>query len=73
MTISGVVIQGLDAIDILVNLQKKRKKFQAIFLADLEEIEDDPEKFAKIRKLYLDDSNNYTRSVLRMIFGNIEF
>lgn len=66
----GQIIQGLDVLDLFKFITKKSKKFQAIFLKDLEEIisADDP-KYNEIRKLYLDFSNDYTRSIFRIIFG----
>jgi hypothetical protein len=74
MTDKGVVVQGLDLIDIVTFISKKNKKFQAILLAELEEVlgKDSPE-YAKVRKLVLDGFNNYTRSVVRAIFGDIEY
>lgn len=70
----GVIIQGLDLIDITTFISKKNKKFQAILLADLEEVLGrDSEEFAIVRKLVLDGFNNYTRSIVRAIFGDIEF
>lgn len=69
----GVVIAGLDIIDILRFIQKKNRKFQAVFLSDLEEIlSPDTPEYEAVRKLYLDAQNNYTRSILRAIFGDVE-
>lgn len=67
----GEIIQGLDVLDVVYFVGKKNKKFQAILLQDLEEIlgKDTPE-YLQVRKLFLDGFNNYTRSVLRVIFGN---
>lgn len=74
-----VVIQGLDVIDVIKFIGKKNKKFQAILLGELEDyFPIDPitrkrsDEFFLIRKLFLDGFNNYTRSVLRVIFGDIE-
>jgi hypothetical protein len=33
----------------------------------------DSEEFKMIRKLFLDGYNDYTRSILRIIFGDIEY
>lgn len=67
----GVVIQGLDVFDVVGFITAKNKKFQAVFLNDLEEVVGkDTDAFNRIRKLYLDSQNNFTRSVLRAIFGN---
>lgn len=64
------IISGLDILDVINFVTKKNKRFQAIFLKDLEDIigKNDP-KYLDIRKLCLDWSNDYTRSILRIIFG----
>ncbi len=65
------VIQGLDLLDVVEFVSKKNKKYQAILLQDIEEVLGrDSEEYLAIRKLILDSLNNYTRSVLRVIFGN---
>jgi len=69
----GVVIQGLDLIDVIRFIHKKNKKFEAIILGELEEIMDkDSEEFSLVRKLFLDGFNDYTRSIMRVIFGDVE-
>ena len=67
-----VLIEGLDVIDVLGEVSRKNRKFAAIFLNELDEIIPDIETKKKIRKLYLDTLNNYSRSIVRMIFGDIE-
>lgn len=70
----GVVIQGLDLLDIVGFISKKNKKFQAITLSDVEEVlGKDSEEYLLIRKIILDSFNNYTRSIVRSIFGDIEY
>lgn len=75
----GVVIQGLDVLDVLKFVDKKKQRFLAISLNDLEEIfeshgiDKNSEEFQLVRKLILDLVNEYTRSVLRVIFGDIEY
>ena len=72
-TTEGVLIQGLDLQDIIGFIEKKNKKFQAITLTEFEEIMDkNSEEFRAIRKVTLDNYNNYTRSVIRAIFGDVE-
>jgi hypothetical protein len=67
----GEIIQGLDVMDIVTFTERKNKKFQAILLQDLEEVLDkDGDEYKMVRKLVLDCLNNYTRSILRTIFGN---
>jgi hypothetical protein len=68
------IIQGLDLLDIVSYISRKNKKFQAILLTDLEEVlGKDSEEYQKVRKIVLDNLNNYTRSIVRTIFGDIEF
>lgn len=70
---NGVVIQGLDVLDVVRFIGKKNKKFQAILLNDIEDVlGSDSQEYKLVRKLILDGFNNYTRSVLRVIFGDIE-
>jgi len=70
----GVIIQGLDLIDIVTFISKKNKKFQAILLSELEEtLGKDSKEYTLVRKLVLDGFNNYTRSIVRAIFGDIEY
>jgi hypothetical protein len=71
--VDGEIIQGLDLQDLVKLIAKKSGKFQAILLTDLEEIlpkDKYTEEFPKVRKLILDSYNDYTRSVMRAIFGN---
>lgn len=69
-----VIIQGLDLLEVIGFIAKKNRRYQAMSLQDLEEIiPKDSEEFRKIRKLFLDGYNDYTRAILRIIFGDIEF
>ena len=69
----GYLIQGLDLPDIIGFIDKKNKKFQAITLTEFEEVMDkNSPEFKAIRKITLDNYNNYTRSVVRAIFGDVE-
>jgi hypothetical protein len=71
MSSIGKVIQGLDVMDIIAIIGKKNRKYQAVLLGDIEEvIGKDSEEYLKIRKLILDSFNGYTRSILRLIFGD---
>jgi len=68
-----VVIEGLDVIDVVRYISRKKDKFIAIVLADLEEVmENDSNEYKFIRKVFLDGFNDYTRSVMRTLFGNVE-
>jgi hypothetical protein len=68
---NGKVIQGLDIIDLILVVGQKNKKFTAIALQEIEEVlGKDSEEYKTIRKIFLDSFNNYTRSVMRSIFGD---
>ena len=72
-TSEGVLIQGLDLKDIIGFIEKKNKKFQAITLSEYEEVlNKNSAEFRAIRKITLDNYNNYTRSIVRAIFGEVE-
>ena len=64
------IIQGIDPIEVIEFIRQKNRKYQAMTLADIEEIlgKDDP-NYQRIRKVILDYFNNYERSILRLIFG----
>ncbi len=69
----SITIEGLDVLDVLHFITKKKDKFIAITLANLEEVMDkDSNEYKYIRKLMLDGFNDYTRSLLRILFGQIE-
>ena len=71
---NGIIIQGLDPLDLTQLISRKNRKFMAIGLQEIEEIlGKDTEEFKHVRQAYLNTFNNYTRSVVRAIFGDIEF
>lgn len=68
-----VTIEGLDIIDLVQEIDKKDRRFKAVCLQALEELTDlNPEEFKVIRKIILDSMSSYTRSLVRMLFGEIE-
>lgn len=68
-----ITIEGLDMIDVVRFISRKKDKFIAIGLADLEEVMDkDSNEYKFVRKLFLDAFNDYTRSIMRTLFGNVE-
>jgi hypothetical protein len=69
---SEVVIEGLDVIDVIGETSRKNRKFAAIFLNELDILVSDVKLKKEIRKLFLDNQNNYTRSIIAMIFGDVE-
>lgn len=66
----GVIIQNLDLIDIVGFINRKNKKFQAAMLQEAERIlgKESPE-FMQMRHVILDGLNEYTRLILKAIFG----
>ena len=70
----GVIIRGLDLLDILGLISDKNKKYQAIILSDIELVlGKDSKEFKQIRKIVLDGVNDYTRSAVRILFGDINY
>jgi hypothetical protein len=68
-----IKIEGLDMIDVLNFIDKKKKKFIAIMLSELElNYDEKSEEYKFLRKVILDGMNDYTRSLLRVLFGEVE-
>jgi hypothetical protein len=67
------VIQEVEILDTLRSIAKKKKKLQAILLQELETVirKESPE-YGKMRKVIMDETSEYARSVVRSIFGDIE-
>lgn len=70
----GKAVQEVDIVEIIRSVGKKNKKVQARILQELEKhIRKDSPEFEEIRKFTLDEINSYTRSIMRDIFGDIEY
>jgi hypothetical protein len=69
---TGKDFQGLEEVEIVKAIQKKKKRYCAIALNDLEEEISDPELFKRVRKIFLDSINSYTRGMLIVVGINIE-
>jgi hypothetical protein len=65
-------LEGLPEIEIVKLVNKRKKRYCAIALNDLEEEKLDKEVFAKIRKIFLDNMNGFTRSVFTVIGIDVE-
>jgi hypothetical protein len=71
---SDKVIQEMDTLELVRSIGRKNKKMQAILLQKLETLVDkDSKEYEEMRKVILDESNNYSRAIVRIIFGDIEF
>lgn len=58
-----------DLFTITKEVSKQNKSCQAKFLQELEEVIDDKETYLKVRKIFLDNINNFARSIIKSIFG----
>ncbi len=68
-----VTIDGLNMFDIITMINKKNKRYIANALDEMEEVlGSDTEQFIKVRKIFLDTQNDYTRSIFVTLFGDIE-
>jgi hypothetical protein len=67
------VFQEVDVFELLREIGSKNKSLNAAVLKELEKYVTDDEEYMKLRKFILDEQNSYTRSIVRLIFGDIEF
>lgn len=68
------IVQEIDVLSIISQVGKKSKKHQAKVLQEVEKYLDrNSDDYKELRKFFLDEQNSFTRSVMRDIFGDIEF
>jgi hypothetical protein len=68
------VVQEVDILSIIRDVGKRNKKLQAKLLQEIEKnVDKNSLEFDELRKFVLDEVNGYTRSIMRDIFGDIEF
>lgn len=67
------VFQEVDLFTVLGEIGSRNKVLNAKTLQELEKYIKNKDDFDKIRKFILDEQNSYTRSIVRLIFGDIEF
>ena len=68
------VIQEIDVLEMIRNVGKRNKRLQAVLLSAIEEtVGKNTPEFSKFRKLILDETNGFTRAVVRDVFGDIEY
>jgi len=65
-------LEGLPEIEIVKLINKRKKRYCAIALNDLEEEMGKGDSFSKIRKIFLDNMNGFTRSVFTVIGIDVE-
>lgn len=64
--------EGLTELEIVKLINKRKKRYCAIALNDLEEEITDQDLFKKVRKVVLDNMNSFTRSVFTVVGINVE-
>lgn len=65
----GVLIEGVDIVEVLNFLEKKKNKYLAIILNDLELIlKDSRQEYSSTRKVILDTFNEYSRAISEVLF-----
>ena len=67
------IFQEVDVLDLIRQIGTKSKVVQAKILQKLEVVIDDPQEYAEVRKLVLDEISGLTRSFVKATFGDIEF
>lgn len=68
------IVQEVDLVEVIKSVGKKNKKLQAKLLQELEKhLNKNSTEYDILRKFILDEINSYTRSVMRDIFGDIEY
>ena len=67
-------IQEVNILDVIKSVGAKNKRLQAKLLQELEKhLDKRSEEYDELRKFILDEINGYTRSIMRDIFGDIEY
>ena len=67
----GDIIQEVDLLTLISYVDKKNKKLQAILLQNMEKNFDRGSKeYIELRKIILDETSDFARSVVRKIFGD---
>jgi len=68
------IFQEIDALQVIKQIGKSSKRAQAKILQKLElSMDKNSEEYSDLRKLILDELNGLNRSVVREIFGEIEY
>ena len=67
------IFQEINVFEILGDIGSLNKVLNAKVLTELEKHIKDKDEFTSVRKFILDEQNAYTRSVVRLIFGDIEY
>ena len=67
----GEIIQAVDLLTVIGYIDKKNKKLQAILLQNVEKnFGKGSQEYIQLRKIILDETSDFARSVVRKIFGD---
>lgn len=65
-------LEGLPEIEIVKLINKRKRRYCALALNDLEEEIGKNDSFSRIRKIFLDNMNGFTRSIFTVIGIEVE-
>jgi len=68
-----VIIEGFNVIDVVRSIDQQAKKSQAGLLGNLEQLITDDDLYPLVRKLVLDYTNEFARSVVKSILGDVDY
>lgn len=63
-------IQAVDLLDMVELIGRKKRVHQRVILNELEQLIPDRDTFLKVRKVILDHTNDYTRTLVKELFGD---
>ena len=67
-----VEINGLDELDIMNAILRRQKRYLALLLQDVEQVMATEGNYQLVRKMILDNFNDYTRSMFRVVGIEVE-
>ena len=67
-----IIIKGIDAKELVETISALSRKYQAIIMNKLESLEIPQEIFPEVRKIILDNINDFGREVGRDLIGDVE-
>jgi hypothetical protein len=66
------IISGMPQMDVMKLITKRKKRYLAIILNEIEEEKLSPDQYSKIRKIVLDGFNSYTRGLFTIVGIDVE-
>ena len=69
----GSIIQEIPILELVKYIGRKVKKLQAVLLQEMEKYYSlGSKEYQEMRKIILDETSNFARSIIRQIFGDID-